>query len=72
MSGSDERYEDEWSDVKVTQCMKCRHRDGYDVGCAAFPAGVPDEILANEFDHRKPHLGDHGIRFEPKPATLRI
>jgi hypothetical protein len=33
--------------------------------CEAFPSGIPDEIIANEFDHRQPHEGDGGLLFEP-------
>lgn len=33
--------------------------------CAAFPGGIPDEILFEGFDHRKPFPGDGGIRFTP-------
>lgn len=58
----------------IPQCFDCRHyRDDY--RCAAFPAGIPDDILTNAADHRRPHPGDHGIRFEereaPKPGPGR-
>jgi hypothetical protein len=33
--------------------------------CTAFPEGIPAEIYRNEYDHRLPHEGDHGIQFEP-------
>lgn len=36
--------------------------------CEAFPEGVPDDILFAGFDHRRPHEGDHGVRFELDPA----
>lgn len=32
--------------------------------CAAFPDGIPAAIWTNEFDHRQPHDGDHGLRWE--------
>jgi hypothetical protein len=33
--------------------------------CEAFPRGIPQDIVLNQFDHRKRHDGDHGLRFEP-------
>lgn len=60
-------------------CLWCRHsniRPGeteyLDYTCTAFPEGIPDEILDNRFDHRRPLEGDHGIQFEPTPAPKRI
>lgn len=56
----------------LPQCLGCRHlRPTAPTGpaalkCAAFPEGVPREILLAQHDHRKPFPGDHGIRFEPK------
>lgn len=52
-----------------TICGMCRHRsdEGDDTAarCAAFPNGIPDEILRLGFDHRMPFDGDGGIMFEP-------
>jgi len=47
-------------------CWKCKHYRE-DVTCAAFPEGIPAEILESEADHRRPYAGDHGIHFEPLP-----
>ena len=50
-------------------CLYCTHydrsvlRDGY--FCAAFPDGIPDEIIESQLDHRDPVDGDHGIQFNP-------
>ena len=53
------------------QCLECRHYKSEEKGmvCAAFPKGIPDEILWGEHDHREPYEGDNGIRFEPVEAT---
>jgi hypothetical protein len=57
--------------IAISQCLSCLHkRAGY--FCDAFPAaaGIPDEILANRFDHRRPHPGDHGVRWELVPGVI--
>ncbi len=48
-------------------CNLCKNRRLQEPGitCNAFPKGIPDAILDNESDHRKPFKGDGGIRFEP-------
>ena len=62
-----------WEDGDVTpidprQCRGCRHLFNLELWtCAAFPNGIPAAILAGDFDHRKPYLGDGGIRYEPLP-----
>jgi hypothetical protein len=54
-------------------CSMCVHFHSEDtdenldlVTCKAFPAGIPDEILREGFDHRSPHDGDNGVLFEPR------
>lgn len=37
--------------------------------CAAFPRGIPDEILIGGFDHREPYAGDNGVRYMPERTT---
>jgi hypothetical protein len=44
-------------------CIACV-RARWDGTCDAFPEGVPDDIAFGMFDHREPHPGDHGLRFE--------
>ena len=51
--------------VYPEQCSVCLHYlRGEGHACAAFPAGIPEDILRGKFDHLKPHDGDSGIRFE--------
>lgn len=65
----------------VPLCLACKHFGGfkkkrlegvaYDVEvavCAAFPDGIPIEILQGG-DHREPWPGDHDIRFELKDGA---
>lgn len=52
-------------------CMWCqRYKDpegwGKKPTCDAFPLGIPDKILVDGFDHRKPFRGDGGVRFEAR------
>lgn len=54
-----------------SQCGNCTHLDREAAGysCPAFPGtdGVPDEIVFNIFDHRRPHKdqSDKTILYEP-------
>lgn len=55
------------------QCFNCAHRNiGAGVGwtCAAFPDGIPDPIMNDEFDHRQSYPGDHGIQFAALEGRL--
>ena len=58
-------------DVLLSQCVYCHHLDPTSkaMDCRAFPAGIPQGILDNQFDHRKPWIdpatgqaGDTGVR----------
>ena len=46
-------------------CQRLRFNEG-ESKCAAFPAGIPPEILVAGADHRFPFAGDHGVRFMQK------
>jgi hypothetical protein len=53
----------------VPQCSFCKHyylaeKAVENPKCLAFPEGIPDEIIENEYDHREPYQGDKGIQFE--------
>lgn len=64
------------SRVAPPQCASCQHwRSPLDSGlveqtCTAFPGDIPDEIWWNQFDHRKPYEGDHGIRWESLDGAI--
>ena len=53
--------------IPAPLCLFCKHL-GEGTRCAAFPGGIPDEILFGEVEHDAPFPGDHGIRFELKPG----
>jgi hypothetical protein len=90
MSESEGRMSDKFSAVPegmtATQCVYCRHRGtvGDTSYCAAFPGGIPDAIIANRADHRRPYLGDDGrpidvgiagdtpITFEPRDDVPQL
>lgn len=45
--------------------MVCKHRENHiGMACAAFPAGIPEDILRMRVDHRYPYPGDGGVRFD--------
>jgi hypothetical protein len=81
--GEDQDEKFTWgADVLLSQCILCRHAAaGPAPICAAFPGQIPAEIMSNELDHRKPHLGEDGqpddmgiplersITFEPRPEV---
>lgn len=68
-SDSPNRFTIDPDGVTVSQCLLCIHYAGGPFGavCKAFPSALPVEILGNEFDHRRPFVGDDGVRFEPRP-----
>lgn len=55
-------------------CGFCKHFDEqhmnetHELRCAAFPDGMPDEVVWSKdgplFDHREPHPDDNGLQFE--------
>lgn len=65
---SKEAFEDDPVFELVGVCHVCVHRlkEGVENTCAAFPAGIPDRILAGIIDHTKPVPGDNGIFFKKR------
>jgi hypothetical protein len=52
------------------QCISCaRYRSLGE--CAAFPEGIPSDIIDGEFDHREPHEGDHGLQWIKSSGVRR-
>ncbi len=51
------------SELIFSQCNNCKHRIKAKQ-CEAFKE-IPSVILANQFDHKNPYIGDNGIGFEP-------
>ena len=49
------------------QCSSCKHYQSRNI-CAAFPGGIPLEIVSGEHDHRQPFEGDGGLRYRNKKA----
>ena len=52
-------------------CDLCEHRQGIDT-CAAYPQGIPVEILIGDVDHRQPYAGDRGIVFAATDAQAAL
>jgi len=48
------------------KCNKCVHVYANGITCAAFPDGIPSEILIGEFDHSSAYPDDGGIRFKKR------
>ena len=61
---SKRRFQEE-KGVISSQCISCAHKHSGKSTCAAFPNGIPREIITNKADHRKPYPGDNGILFQP-------
>ena len=54
-----------------SQCSQCVHFHNEDKtknACDAFPEGIPEQLLLNEFMHTQHYEGDNGILFERREA----
>ena len=72
-TGTEEFQEDyaDFADDMVGEpiCYDCKHSND-DGTCAAFPSGVPLEILSGEVNHFLPYEGDNGIQYEQKEENI--
>lgn len=59
------------------QCDECAHLNADGWTCAAFPEGIPKEVMSaghypdnpDVGDHTKPWPGDHGIQFKQREGA---
>jgi hypothetical protein len=59
--------------ITIPICFGCVHfHKDKGFTCEAFPGGIPDKILLNEFDHAKPFDGDNGIQFKPIKVVSEV
>jgi len=59
-------------ELGLSQCVWCRHRLADGQRCRAYPDGIPESIIRNRHDHRKPFSGDSGILFEPEEVEIEF
>lgn len=53
--------------ISIWPCTMCKHRswDRFpERFCAAFPDGIPEDIISEKSSHFDAFPGDHGIQFE--------
>ncbi|GEM_PF-2235376 len=48
----------------TSQCVTCARALPNNI-CQAYPVKIPEAILDNKVDHRKPHRGDGGLVYIP-------
>ena len=49
-------------------CVSCKRANNSGT-CEAYPDGIPEEIIMNDWDHRVPQPGDHGLQFVLKEGA---
>jgi hypothetical protein len=47
-------------------CTSCKHLNGENLSCLAFPAGLPFVIVSGQVKHDHPLDGDNGVTYEKK------
>jgi len=52
------------------RCNQCHHVYDDGLSCAAFPDGIPSEILTGEEQHEEPYPGDQGIQFRARERVI--
>jgi hypothetical protein len=57
------------TDVIFSPCAACVYKSRRGPTCAAFPDGIPDEILEGRNSHTAPYPGDKGLLFTPAVGT---
>jgi Zn ribbon nucleic-acid-binding protein len=63
MATAADRFVWKEGDITSSQCVRCRHKHTTGATCDTFPNGIPDAILTNVHDHRRPFPGDYAMRF---------
>jgi hypothetical protein len=49
----------------LSPCQCCRHRESF--RCAAFPDGIPGDVMTGHRLHFDPLPDDHGVQYEVGP-----
>lgn len=59
-------------DLVFSSCAACVYKSRKGPTCAAFPEGIPAEILSGEVSHLTPYPGDNGLVFTPAAGSGEI
>lgn len=52
--------------LRICKCNRCKHVNASGTACAAFPRGIPQEIMGGRVSHEQSYRGDGGIQFEAR------